>query len=559
MAGYDTRRKGAIPMTPEQKAAIEAARRRVAGGMTEAQAAAIAAATERARLVELALPSQPSQTQTDSPFQVGAGRLAAERDRVAAMGPDERAEYDALIAEIGQRRRQSGVSRLGAATQGAIDTVTFGAADELGAAMVAPFVGGTYADVRDAARQGSADAFSARPGYYIGGSVAGGLAVPGAGAGRAISAAPTVGRAALAGAGIGAATGAATGFGMGEGGLANRLASAGQSAVIGAGLGGVVGAAGNKLERAVQAFRQRRALMGSAPSEAELQTAAGEIFRRADDVSNLPRSALTSAFPGMQEDAMRAGMDEILTPSAARVVGRMEDAATSPSPNISFRELDILRRQSGIPASDAANPAQAAIGSQLRDSLDDVLNSADSGIAREVADARDMWGRLRRSEVIQEAIEKASNQASGFENGIRVQLRAILNNPKRMRGFSSTERQAMRDIVQGTTFGNIMRKVGALGPGIAQQRNGLSMGLGAGAGAVVAGPVGAVAAPVVGGIAQRLAERSTERGAAALAALARSGGRVPAVSPSVIPRVATSSAMGQTGVAANAFADRTRR
>jgi hypothetical protein len=71
--------------------------------------------------------------------------------------------------------------------------------------------------------------------------------------------------------------------------------------------------------------------------------------------------------------------------------------------------------------------------------------------------ARELWGRARRSEMINDAFEKAKNQASGFENGIVVQFRSILNNKKKARFFKKDELQAMRDVVRGTKATDLAR------------------------------------------------------------------------------------------------------
>jgi hypothetical protein len=88
----------------------------------------------------------------------------------------------------------------------------------------------------------------------------GGLAtaplVPFQAAGRALQAAPTVGRAVLGGLGVGATTGAVegavSGFGAGEGTAEQRLPGAGIGAGVGGVLGGTIGAAAAPVEMAVR-------------------------------------------------------------------------------------------------------------------------------------------------------------------------------------------------------------------------------------------------------------------------------------------------------------------
>lgn len=153
-----------------------------------------------------------------------------------------------------------------------------------------------------------------------------------------------------------------------------------------------------------------------------------------------------------------------------------------------------------------------------------MIEAIDPNIAGPVREARDMWGRLRRSELVDAAIEKAQNAASGFENGLRVQFRQILNNPRALRGFGPDEIAAMQGVVRGTVAGNMLRQVGKLGLGIGSQSNALGAVLGAGAGGALGGGVGAVVVPAIGTISKALANRTTRRASDLVRALTENGG-----------------------------------
>lgn len=125
--------------------------------------------------------------------------------------------------------------------------VTLGFGDEIGAALgvagnvVARGLGAdipekTYSDILEEIRAPERQFEQRHPVQSMAAEIGGGIAT-GAGAARAIAAAPTlaarVGRSAATGAG----SGAAAGFGTGEGGVGNRLAGAG----VGGGIGAVAG------------------------------------------------------------------------------------------------------------------------------------------------------------------------------------------------------------------------------------------------------------------------------------------------------------------------------
>jgi hypothetical protein len=165
------------------------------------------------------------------------------------------------------------------------------------------------------------------------------------------------------------------------------------------------------------------------------------------------------------------------------------------------------------------------IGVKIIDAIDDFITElpesaikpkpgmspADIGSRYKVA--RDLWGRAKRSELLTEALAKADNQASGLENGIRVQFRSILNNKKQRKFFNKEELAAMREVVQGTKATNLFKLLGKFGYSEGQATNSLMAVIGGGAGAMFGGAPGAVAVPVVGQLSKSLAQRLTRNNA----------------------------------------------
>ena len=138
-----------------------------------------------------------------------------------------------------------------------------------------------------------------------------------------------------------------------------------------------------------------------------------------------------------------------------------------------------------------------------------------------------MWQRLRKSELVEEAIEKASRSASGLENDLRVEFRAILNNKKKRAGLTKAEITAMEAVVKGTKLGNRMKQLARFGLGRGQQSNVLSGAVGTmafGPGSILAGE-----------LAGRLSESITGRNAANVASLVRAGG---SPNPATVARLA---------------------
>ncbi len=151
---------------------------------------------------------------------------------------------------------------------------------------------------------------------------------------------------------------------------------------------------------------------------------------------------------------------------------------------------------------------------------------------RMLRDFRSLWHRAAKSQEIEEIIEGAGLQASGFENGIRIGFRQLLKDKKRIRGYSPQEKRLMRQIVEGTGGQKMLRLLGKLSFGTRGGSNflGGSIGTGGGAaaGGAMGGPVGAaigaVASPAIGYGAQKAADAAAGRSAAIARALAASGG-----------------------------------
>lgn len=195
----------------------------------------------------------------------------------------------------------------------------------------------------------------------------------------------------------------------------------------------------------------------------------------------------------------------------------------------SLHDLELLRRSLRNAAGNKLDDASQALSARLIDRLDDAVenlsaaNIAASGatgrpVVDALKDAREVYRTGMKAQTIENAIQKAQTQASGVENGLRIQFRKIADNPKLMGGFTDVEQQAIRDVAKGTFTSNAMRWLGTFGVPIDQGRNFLGSlsggGVGATVGGMVGGPVGATvggfALPALGTAAKVGAQRQTE-------------------------------------------------
>lgn len=403
-----------------------------------------------------------------------------------------------------------------AALQGANQGVTYGFGDEAVARIMSLDPSITYEQALSQVRGSMDQARQDQPVAAYGAEIGGALVAPGAGlAGKAVAAAPNLGAKVAAGIATGAAQGGLYGAGAAEEG--NRIDGAKYGAAVGGAVGGAVPFAARGAEKLLARRSVSKALPHAQTPE-QVKAAASRLYNSVDGAV-MPRAGLAAPAQSALDDAASMAMDPMLTPSASRVADKLTDAATSADPNITFRELDVLRRQAAIPAgnfsSAPGSATERAIGSRFMETVDDFIEQADPTVSAALKDAREMWGRLRRVEKIEGMIERAKLSASGFENGLRNEARALLKSSKALRGFNKDEIAAIRRVASGTVSGNLMRQVGRVGLNMGGASNGF--------GAAIAGIVSTAAAggnPIAGMLtvgggtaAKLLAERSTVKAA----------------------------------------------
>lgn len=352
---------------------------------------------------------------------------------------------------------------------------------------------------------------------------------------------------ALAGGAIGAGQGGLYGFNAGEGGFDERLDDAAIGATIGGGIGGVaapaIGAGVRSASNALARTNAGKATIAAAPSLDDLASRASALFKQADDMGVVVKpEAYRSFADDVAALAAKEGIDAQVTPSSAGALSRILSEADSGQP-LSLQTLNTVRRVAQN-AAGSNDPNERRIASLMIDKLDDFIDdltpdkmvgTATGEPGPILREARNLWSRMRRGEMLQEAEYRAGNQASGVENGIRTQFRSILNSPTKRRGMTQEEIAALERVVQGTPLSNTLKRVGRMSFGTGQQSGflGGSVGsaAGAGAGSVVGGPVGAAVGaaipPAIGYAAQRGAQGIAARNNRLAQALIANGGLEP--------------------------------
>lgn len=345
-------------------------------------------------------------------------------------------------------------------------------------------------------------------------------------------------------------TGARIGMGMASGGTiagADTLTRGGDigdiagSALLGTALGGVLPAIGGVARNVGQKLAQNKATTAAikgAPGADDLKSAASDLFKQVD-ASGV--TVDTPMFSGLVKDlatkAKKMRINPNLDPKATgafqELIGALDDVQKNGGA-LTVSDLHTLR-QIAQRAAVSSEGRDAMFSNLIVDGLDDFVTKPGATVGggaggKELKEAIATWGRARRVGLVEEAIDKAQNAASGFENGLRVEFRKILNNKKLRMQFDENELKEMARVVQGTAASNLAKLLGkfGFGPGA----NGLGGFLGGTAGLTFGGPVGAVATAAAASGARKLSEKMTEA-AAERAAKVVATPNIPKIRPSI--------------------------
>lgn len=255
-------------------------------------------------------------------------------------------------------------------------------------------------------------------------------------------------------------------------------------------------------------------------SPAELKTASRAAYKEAEEAGVVFSPAgVQRVAKEVHESLAEFGYHPGLHPQAKIALDELDRVAQG---NITFKGMDVLRKLTNA-ASNSLKDEERAVGKLIIDKIDDLMENSRTyetiaGSTAKAADAirraRDLWGRARRTDLIETAVRNAELRAAStgsggnVNNAIRQNLRSILTNERDARKFSKKELAQIEKVVRGTAPLNTLRLIGKLSP--EGGALGLVGGVGMSAGAFTVNPLLA-AIPVGGAIAKRAADYGTDR------------------------------------------------
>lgn len=339
----------------------------------------------------------------------------------------------------------------------------------------------------------------------------------------------------LSGAAISGADTAARGGDLGQ--IATNTA-------VGAGLGMVfpaVGGVKNYLANKAGKAAATTAAIKNAPAASELKSAASDLFKAVDQAGvTVNPNAFQQLVLDLATNAKKLRINDKLDPKAyatfqelGGILGEVKAGKV-----LTMSDLHTIR-QIAQKAAISAEGRDAMFANKIVDGIDSFITKPGSTMTangqatgKQLLEAVSTWGRAKRVGLVESAIERARNTASGFENGVRIEFRKLLNNKRTAGLFTATEREEMEKVVRGTTAANLAKLIGkfGFGPGA----NGLGGFLGGTAGFTFGGPVGAAAMAIGASGARKASEVLTER-AAERAAKVVATPNIPAFLPNALP------------------------
>lgn len=244
----------------------------------------------------------------------------------------------------------------------------------------------------------------------------------------------------------------------------------------------------------------RAAKAAAPPTTAELGQMAGAAYKRAESAGIV---VSPQSFSGMKMKMLdmleKEGIDPTLHPKTTAALKRVAETDGA----VSLEKMETLRRIAND-ARASMDPADSRLASKVVDEIDDFVEgltdrdvaAGDASQAAALKEARNLYSRKKKAEEIDRLMERAelsapNFSASGLENAVRAEFRALAKNEGRMRRFTPEEQAAIKHVAQGGPIENGLRMFGKLAP-----TGAVSTAIGSGLGFITGGPAGALGLPL---------------------------------------------------------------
>lgn len=227
---------------------------------------------------------------------------------------------------------------------------------------------------------------------------------------------------------------------------------------LGALAGGVASAGKN-----ANAVKQ---VLPEARSADDLAAASRALYQQADQAGVMIKAP---AFDRVRQNITAAAgrVNKDLRPNTAGIV---EDVAAMAGKDVSLQELDELRQVVGQ-AMKRAQPQDVRTLERIKGQLDGFADNVQPGDItgdikgfESIKEARKLWSMKAKTDTLDQIVEKAKNQATGYENGLVIGMRQLANNKSQMKAFTPQEQSMIKDVVRRGSAHGVMRAIGMMAP-----------------------------------------------------------------------------------------------
>lgn len=216
-----------------------------------------------------------------------------------------------------------------------------------------------------------------------------------------------------------------------------------------------------------------KGIMASAPTAEALAQEAADLYgqTKKGNISFKPE-AFGAEMNQVGKDLRELGYHPKLHPDVKVALDELKNTKAPKD----MLELQALR-EFITNATGSQNPKEKMIAMALKDKFDSyILNAPKEVIATGSPEAiktwekaRDAYSRMRKSEVFTDMLDKAELDKtkfsmSGTENSLTAQLRQLAKNDKKMRLFTPTEQEAIKQAAKGGNTQNLLRYFGKFAP-----------------------------------------------------------------------------------------------
>lgn len=296
-----------------------------------------------------------------------------------------------------------------------------------------------------------------------------------------------------------------------------RVSEGVSGGLLGAALGGTIAKVGNMAASKMA----RTASEKAAQSVDELAAASNTLYKKAEEAGVIIKPEAADGLYKRME-VMAGRLNDKLRPKTAGIVEDIQAMAGKP---LSLQEFDELRQTVGL-AMKNADAQDVRTLTQMKSVIDSFAERASpEDISGDIAgfglmkEARDLWARKSKTELIEQVLDLADVKAarysqSGVQNAIRdkaSQLYTKITTGK-VKGFTDEETDLVRMLAKGEMTSGALNWLAKLAPRGVMSLSG-GVGIGGTAGAMIGGPVGGVIGSAVPGAIGYGAAQMVDRGA----------------------------------------------